>query len=115
MQCLLSALGFVSDGFNGLSWRAGGAISARAAGIPFSIIKLLGRWESSAALFYLPGTNVDLATAQRLMGSISADSVKASGLSAFVNGGFDSSGLWQEGELNEEEFRFLQPGRNGVV
>jgi hypothetical protein len=100
---LLGRLNLSLSAFKGLSWRAGGAISARAAGVPLSVIKALGRWESSAVLCYLPGSQVDLASAQRRLGRITADSVRTAGTSAFLVGGFDSRGLWRD-----EDFKDVQ-------
>jgi hypothetical protein len=64
----LIRLGMNHGDFTGSSWRAGGAISARDAGISDSVIKVLGRWESAAYLNYLPVAESNLAEAAIKMG-----------------------------------------------
>ena len=49
----LNAAGMETKGFSGHSFRIGAATTAAQAGIEDSVIKMLGRWESSAYLCYL--------------------------------------------------------------
>lgn len=60
----LQAAGLSDDRYCSFSWRGGGALSARRAGISDSTIKALGRWESNAFMFYLPTESSDLVAAQ---------------------------------------------------
>lgn len=52
------------DRYRSVSWRGGGALSARRAGVSDSVIKMLGRWQSNAFMFYLPATVGELSSAQ---------------------------------------------------
>jgi hypothetical protein len=65
----LLKLGVPHGEITGSSWRCGGAVSARDAGISDSIIMSLGRWKSSAYLSYLPVSEVNLEEAAARMGA----------------------------------------------
>lgn len=52
-QQALEKLGYDKKGFAGHSFRVGAATTAAAMGIQDSIIKVMGRWESSAYLLYV--------------------------------------------------------------
>lgn len=60
----LRAAGILDDRYRSFSWRGGGALSARRAGLSDSVIKLLGRWTSNAFMFYLPVEHAELSSAQ---------------------------------------------------
>ena len=49
----LQSLGYPSNRYSGHSFRAGAASTAAVAGLEDSIIKTMGRWESSAYLLYI--------------------------------------------------------------
>ena len=49
----LQALGYPAKDFECHSFRAGAALTAAAMGIEDSVIKAMGRWESSAYLLYI--------------------------------------------------------------
>jgi hypothetical protein len=63
-------LGLVPGELTGSSWRCGGAVSARDAGISDSIIMAMGRWSSSSYLSYLPVSEPNLAEAAARMGAL---------------------------------------------
>jgi hypothetical protein len=65
----LTALNLDSGSFTGSSWRCGGAVSAREAGISDSVIMSMGRWRSSAYLAYLPVSEENLAEASIRIGA----------------------------------------------
>lgn len=57
----LSAAGLDPARYSGHSFRIGAATTAAAAGVPDHLIKMLGRWESSAYLLYIQAPRESLA------------------------------------------------------
>ena len=71
MRAALSKAGVVSSEYCGHSFRIGAATMAAALGLEDSLIKALGRWESSAYQLYvklpretLVGSSIQLASAE---------------------------------------------------
>ena len=56
----MERLGYDPGGYSGRSFRAGAATTAAKAGVEDSVIKALGRWESSAYLIYVRLSPSDL-------------------------------------------------------
>ncbi len=96
---VIRSLGIDMSAFNGFSWRGGGAVSAKMAGLPIDTIKALGRWSSNAVLVYIPFSLSELELHRKTVGSISHESATNSGSSLFVDGGFDSHGLFVESDF----------------
>lgn len=65
----LSAAGVDNRYYSGHSFRIGAATTAAAAGVPDHIIKMLGRWESSAYQLYVRTPRSTLASVSRQMAS----------------------------------------------
>ena len=53
VRAALSALGFPAKSYAGHSFRIGAATTAAQRGVQDSLIKTLGRWESSAYMTYI--------------------------------------------------------------
>lgn len=67
VQRALKAVGVDSSRFNGHSFRIGAATTAAARGLEDSVIKTLGRWESSAYLRYIRTPRSDLANYAKVL------------------------------------------------
>lgn len=97
-QRVLAAAGLSDSRFRSVSWRGGGALSARRAGISDSVIKALGRWQSNAFMYYLPVESADLAVAQSALAR--AKPPAARGRPAAVLG-FSSASLFQGEDFDD--------------
>ena len=67
----LQQLGYDSSKFVGHSFRAGAATAAAAAGLEDSLIKILGRWESSAYQAYVHLPNATFSRVSKFLSSAS--------------------------------------------
>ena len=69
VQQALQTSGAIGQHFNGHSFRIGAATSASQAGVPETVIKILGRWSSMTYQQYIrPGTNELAAVARDIAG-----------------------------------------------
>ena len=68
LRTVLTEIGIKADQFAGHSFRIGAATTAAAQGIEDSVIKILGRWESSAYQRYLKMPRESLAAVSALLG-----------------------------------------------
>ena len=73
VQQALSAAGVQGSCFNGHSFRIGVALSAGAAAVPKTVIKALGRWQSSAYQGYIRPTPEELARVATQLAPSSVD------------------------------------------
>ena len=70
VKSMLSLLGYDEASYAGHSFRIGAATAAAEQGIEDSVIKMLGRWESSAFQLYVRPSHQSLAAfSQRLVSS----------------------------------------------
>ena len=65
VQQALQQMGVIGHHFNGHSFRIGAVTSASQAGVPETMIKILGRWSSMAYQQYIRPSTTDLAAVSR--------------------------------------------------
>ena len=65
VRTALSVIGYDESSYAGHSFRIGAATTAAERGIEDSVIKMLGRWESSAYQLYVRASQQALATVSR--------------------------------------------------
>ena len=65
VQRALQQMGVIGHHFNGHSFRIGAATSSSQAGVPETMIKILGRWSSMAYQQYIRPSTTDLAAVSR--------------------------------------------------
>jgi hypothetical protein len=96
-KALLASLDLAgSDKVFAASWRAGGAISAKWAGIYPDVVLAMGRWKSAAALSYWMTANADIKGAADKIGALTVESVTSAGFSPFLLGEYTAGRVFHD-------------------
>lgn len=94
-RSLLKRLNLPHDRVFAASWRTGGAMSLKWAGIHPDVTNVMGRWKSTASLHYFMTANADIEGAAVKAASLSSSAVIASGFSPFLVGEFSAGGVFE--------------------
>ena len=99
---MVSSIGLKGEEFDGISPRKGGAESLRLVDAPNDVVRKMGRWADSSFVFerYQAISAKEMGTYASRMANLSRESLIAQGKGKFLDGEFDSTGIFVEEEVH---------------